>query len=789
MVLPGGFFPSAPGVLPNDRKRYAGMKRIGWFLSLIFGILLAYLAAVLLRLSQAGNVLSATVAFTAAGILLAAQGHMGRADRRFRLVFLLGGCACVCWGIADAVWFFQAWLGETPAGDRATLLLYSLTNLFLFGAVIHGTISQKGKWDRVQFGLDLLISLLVCAQFFWTLLFDKNLQIIQNWIAEDYTSIVSIALDMLIVCAAVLWRLTVRSGPVPKYMRIFIASALAYAALDLWYFTLSMKGLYSPNSLLDFGYSVTLAALAGSALLYGRSGAALPEPEPESALKRKTAYLLAFPVLTMVLYAAGIIRVEPDFDDYAHFAVLIAVHWALSKYLQISTENEGLLRAEKQRNDLLRQEIADQQERLLSMENTDPLTQMGNRKFFLEQLGARLKQDGGSVAVLGVNIDRLRAVNEAYGHDAGDKTLIAFAERLKDWNTQEAVLARISGDEFGMILPKGESVEYASRYADEIVRLCEEPFRFGGISVKVTLSVGIAASDPSVADADSLMECTSAAIRQAKLYGYNKRQVYTDALKSDRKAIMIEQMLKKSRVEKDFSLHYQPQFTIPDHRLIGAEALIRWNCKGIGPVPPDVFIPLAEEIGMIGEIGQWVIREAMEQSVKWNYSRADALKIGVNLSLDQLENERFVPMFRDGMKQTGIRCQWLDVEITESKLLRNSPNILAAFSAFSELGVTVSIDDFGAGYAAIGNLSRFHFDRIKLDRSIVEGLSYGNATSKRIVSSIIEMAHALNMTVIAEGVETGEQLDILRQLGCEQVQGYLYGRPVPAEEFERSYLR
>lgn len=768
------------------------MKRNIPLYILVSGILAAYLAAVLWQKTQLGNILSALNALVSAGILLYSFLQLGRSTLHFRRVFLLGCLACASWGIADVLWIIGAGEGATVPGEPLMLLLYALTNLFLLAAVLQGTILQRGKWNRVQLVTDLLVSLLMCCQFFWLVLFDKDVQVILAWIRADFTSIASITLDILIICALVFWRLSVRGGIIPRYMRFFIVSVLTYAMIDLGYYTLDMKGMYTPNSLIDVGYSVTLALLALSSLLYRRQEVVPPESKKISnmGIRRKTAYLLAFPVATAILHAVKVIRVEPAFGDYIHYVSFLTIYWVITKYVQLSTENERLLKIEKQHSMLLQQKIADQEERLLSLENVDPLTQLGNRKFFMEQLRQRLEAAGPeeTVVVLGVNIDRLRIVNEAFGHDAGDKTLLAFTNRLTEWNTKEMVCARISGDEFGFILPDGETIEDAARYGDGIVGLCDDSFLIDGNYVKVTLSVGIAASDTDKRDTNSLMERMSWAIRQAKSRGYNTRQVYSDALPDDRKTILIEQMLKRSRAEKDFTLYFQPQFAVADGRLLGAEALIRWNCKGIGFVPPDVFIPLAEEIGMIGEIGQWVLCEAMKQAVRWNYSRTDSLKIGVNLSMDQLEDERFVASLRAAMKETGVQSKWLDIEITESKLLRDSPNVLAAFSAFSELGVTVSIDDFGAGYAALGNLSRFHFDRIKIDRSLVDGLTQSNYSSKRIISSIIEMAGALNMAVIAEGVETREQFEILRELGCGQVQGFMFGRPVPAAEFERSFL-
>ncbi|MEA4940724.1 MAG: EAL domain-containing protein, partial [Christensenella sp.] len=271
--------------------------------------------------------------------------------------------------------------------------------------------------------------------------------------------------------------------------------------------------------------------------------------------------------------------------------------------------------------------------------------------------------------------------------------------------------------------------------------------------------------------------------------GYHTFQIYNPVFPGHRTNSRIENLLRQANLEQEFLLYYQPQVELNNRRMIGAEALLRWNNAEIGFIPPNVFIPVAEEIGMINEIGAFVLREAMRQAIVWNHHSAEPLKIGVNLSPKQIGNSTFPPLLREIVQETGMQTEWLDLEITESMIVEQSESVQAAFSAFREMGISVSIDDFGSGFSAIGYLNQFHFDRIKIDKSLVDNVSYENPSGVRILKSIIEMSRAIGARTIAEGVETSDQMRLLTEIGCEQAQGYLFGRPVPPEEFERRFLK
>jgi EAL domain-containing protein (putative c-di-GMP-specific phosphodiesterase class I) len=306
----------------------------------------------------------------------------------------------------------------------------------------------------------------------------------------------------------------------------------------------------------------------------------------------------------------------------------------------------------------------------------------------------------------------------------------------------------------------------------------------------VTTSIGIAFVFSDDSDVKTLMQNADIAMYRAKSQGYNRYQVYDALMSRDyKKAIEIEALLRQTNAEKDFELYYQPQYALPGRELVGAEALIRWNNPEHGFIPPNVFIPIAEQIDYIFKIGEWVMQETVRQAEKWNRQYEMPLKVGFNISPKQFQDAAFISLLKTLILDKEVDPEWIDAEITESVMMNSGDGIINIFSVFHELGITVSIDDFGSGYSALGNLIKYPFDRIKLDKSLIDNISVRDISGINVVKAAISMAHASGIMTIAEGVETQEQLDILAELDCDQVQGYHLGRPVPAEVFEDRYIK
>jgi EAL domain-containing protein (putative c-di-GMP-specific phosphodiesterase class I) len=312
-----------------------------------------------------------------------------------------------------------------------------------------------------------------------------------------------------------------------------------------------------------------------------------------------------------------------------------------------------------------------------------------------------------------------------------------------------------------------------------------EPVTIDGHELKVTPSIGICAYPHDGADVETLMRNADTAMYHAKQMGRNNYQFFTQVMNdAAQQRLLLENDLRYAVERGEFVLHYQPQLDLKTGGIIGFEALVRWRHPQRGMVPPSEFIPAAEETGLIGPIGEWVLREACSQARIWHKAGAPQLQVAVNCSAQQFQREGFVDTVRDILRDTGMPALRLELEITESVIIHHSDEVNARFQALGDMGVRISIDDFGTGYSSLSYLKRLAIHQLKIDQSFVRDIS-SDPDDAAIVSAIIAIAHSLDLDVVAEGVETSEQLNFLRSLGCDAAQGYLFSRPLPAEDFER----
>jgi len=398
-------------------------------------------------------------------------------------------------------------------------------------------------------------------------------------------------------------------------------------------------------------------------------------------------------------------------------------------------------------------------------------------------------RDDELLSVLLLDIDRFKTVNDSYGHDVGDKVLIKLSARLTRWNCYCATLARLGGDEFAIVISGKYSDSDIKKFCGEIIEICSLPLNLGFDTLQVTISLGVALYSEDANSSNELMKNAEIAMYRAKSQGYNKYQFYDPFFNRQiNKNNEIARLLQKAKIDSDFDLFYQPQFSLPDKKLIGAEALIRWKSAEHGYILPNEFIPIAEEINCISEIGKWVMTEAIRQGSKWNNEYGLQLEIGFNVSVKQLVDDSFAETLENLASKEGFNPNWIGAEITESFMISDKLKVRSVFEMFNRLGISVSIDDFGSGYSSYGYLNELPFDRIKIDKSLVDKASPDNFGANQVLKAIIAMSQAVGVTTIAEGVENQKQLDILTELGCDQVQGFLFGRPVPPDVFERKFI-
>jgi diguanylate cyclase (GGDEF)-like protein/PAS domain S-box-containing protein len=428
------------------------------------------------------------------------------------------------------------------------------------------------------------------------------------------------------------------------------------------------------------------------------------------------------------------------------------------------------------------------EERIRYMAHYDALTELPNRLLLHDRIGqaiAQAQRNQEVLAVLFIDLDRFKTVNDSLGHAVGDRLLKTVAGLLESCTRGSDTIARIGGDEFVVLLGDLKEPEDARHVAQKVLDTLAEPVVIDGNELKVTPSIGICAYPHDGADVATLMRNADTAMYYAKQMGRNNYQFFTQAMtEAAQHRLVIENDLRHALERGEFTLHYQPQLDLRSGRIIGFEALVRWRHPQRGLVPPSEFIAAAEETGLIGPLGEWVLRQACVEACAWRESGYPELQVSVNCSAHQFQREGFVETVELILRGTGLPASCLELEITESVIVQRSEEVMARFAELDAMGVRISIDDFGTGYSSLSYLKRFAIHQLKIDQSFVRDIS-SDPDDAAIVSAIIAISHSLGLKVVAEGVETAEQLAFLRSLGCDGAQGYYFSRPVPAEEFAR----
>ncbi|MBO0959006.1 EAL domain-containing protein [Neobacillus sp. MM2021_6] len=428
------------------------------------------------------------------------------------------------------------------------------------------------------------------------------------------------------------------------------------------------------------------------------------------------------------------------------------------------------------------------EEKIKYMAYHDALTDLPNRRLYNQQLTSMLneaRQSNQPLALLYLDMDRFKYINDSLGHIIGDKMLEAIAKRLVASVRDKDLVARVGGDEFNILLPNTDR-EKALEIAEDILAVCKEPFFVDQYELFITTSIGISIFPFDGEDAQVLMRNGDAALYRAKEQGKNRYKVFHSGMNiKSYKAFILQNDLRKAIEREEFTIVYQPRIDIESGEIRNAEALIRWNHPSWGTISPTEFIPLAEESGKIIEIDEWVLKSVCLQNKAWQQAGFTPIQISVNFSAKQFLRKDLVSHIQQIINETEISPEWLEIEITESAILGNEEIITNTLKQLRKMGIRISIDDFGTGYTSLSYLMDYPVNTIKIDKSFIRDISKESSNSQTLISAIISLSQGLNMSVVAEGVETKEQLEILEKFHCDEAQGYLYSPPVPAVDFER----
>ncbi len=429
--------------------------------------------------------------------------------------------------------------------------------------------------------------------------------------------------------------------------------------------------------------------------------------------------------------------------------------------------------------------------RIAALAQYDALTGLPNRILFRDRLSmaiSRAKRNQALVGVVFLNLDRFARVNDTLGPAIGDRLLQEISLRLHE-NLREAdTIGRLGGDEFTVIVEQAEEPLQLERVAEKIRAALSAPLIVDEEEIYLNASIGLSVYPRDSEDAEQLLNNADIAMYRAKSHGGNMHLFYSPEMASmSAQRLSMEAQLRRALDRNEFVLHYQPTFDARTCAIVGAEALVRWNSRN-GLVLPAEFIPIAEETGLIFELGAWVMHTACAQSVRWQQQGLPPLRVAVNLSARQFTQTNLLDTISTVLSETRLPPEWLALEITESVLMHQHDFIADTLSRLSALGIRIAIDDFGTGYSSLAYLKRFRVQELKIDRSFVHGIP-GDTDDVGIATAIVSMAKSLGLRLIAEGVETKAQLQFLRELGCDTIQGFLLGEPVPPDQFVARYMR
>jgi len=451
--------------------------------------------------------------------------------------------------------------------------------------------------------------------------------------------------------------------------------------------------------------------------------------------------------------------------------------------------------------DVTERKLAEEQISFLAYH--DSLTALPNNRLFKDRLEHAIslaERNKKILAIMFLDLDRFKLINDTMGHSAGDELLKITSQRLIEAvrktdsvainaSGASSSIARFGGDEFTILLDDVENVQAIIRIAERIVENVSQPMMLNRQEVHISTSIGISIYPDDGVQADEILKNADSAMYHAKAQGRNNFQFFADSMnKSSVELLALENNLHKAIENKEMCLYYQPQLSVMTGQLVGMEALIRWQHPDKGFISPGVFIPVAEETGMIMQIGEWVFREACKQGVQWLNAGYQLQKISINLSARQLKDESLAALIATILDETGMPSNKLCIELTETALILDPEVALVRLTKIKALGVALSLDDFGTGYSSLSYLKRFPIDTLKIDQAFIRDVKvdYEDAA---LVKAIISMAHGLGMDVIAEGVEIQEQLEFLGVNGCDTIQGYLFSRPLPAKEMEALLIK
>ncbi|EMT44843.1 putative bifunctional diguanylate cyclase/phosphodiesterase [Anoxybacillus flavithermus] len=764
---------------------------------LAFRIIIAYTIAYYSSLSffTHPSVRMISSAFFSIGGALLATIWLWKAHRRIRTkestFWGMLTVSMICYVIAESIYRVYGIVYDAEPPFPSWPDVFYLGNSFLYIlSLCYMMMFLRKQWKMWQALFDTLIVTTMLAIYSWLYvvqpLFHSQVSIAYVLVLLSYP-LLDFAITFFLLLVIFLTRLN----------RIWMLNLFGiglFVFVDTMYFIQMMQFEFVSNSWLDPLWGMSLLFI-GSSGMYAKEGDITIQVTETTRWKSNVKIFFPYASLVPLFYA--FFRFPSDHIVIA--GVVVTVCFVVIRQWLTLHENRHLVQCLQTLNhelekkvDMRTNELQRVNEQLTYAANHDFLTGLPNRRAFIQSLEEALqqaKQQRHSLAVLYIDVDRFKQINDYFGHAVGDQLIVEIGQLLKQKVRPTHVVARQGGDEFTIIVTPVYHLHDVYQLVDDIVSISKQPIAVQHLDIRVSLSVGVAMYPYDGETSDTLMKHADMAMYRAKEQGKNQYQFFNGEMdRTVSQKTMIETDLYEAIEQKQFVLFYQPQFDVKTKKLIGMEALIRWIHPKLGMISPGVFIPIAEETGQIIAIGEWVIEEACRQIKRWNEQTGLSLRMSVNISPKQFLKENFVEHIDVVLRETSLPAHQLDLEITEGVAVFNEQYTIHKLQQLKRIGVCISIDDFGTGYSSLSYLRKFPIDRLKIAKPFIDGMTE-EEEDVAVVKAIIVLAQNLKLRVIAEGVETLSQFHILETLQCDEIQGYVFGKPLDADAFENTYLQ
>lgn len=727
-------------------------------------------------------------------------------NEKIRYYWLLTAVATFSYGVGMVIFRYNfTFFPNTHSTNLSDLFWYISIILYIFALVFVQSLT-KNISKTVQYIFDIIIVMIVVSSISWHFVIAPILDSAIEF-GFMYTVVsVSYPIAILVMLFALLSLYYMSQSVLPK--KVFIINVIAFSILlfaNMDYLYLTMNNLYLSGSYMDPLWPLSMLLFGLASVYNKKDGKVLVESETEQ--KRNSGKIIDFLTIKLMLPYLSVITIFIFMIFQGNLAINSLVIGSIASTLliiirQILTlvQNSELIFETKELNRELEikvqqrtkeiieknQELEESIRKIEYIAYHDSLTSLTNRRYFEEKIESAIQETNqlnSRFAIMFIDLDRFKFINDTLGHHTGDLLLVSVSNLLKNIVGKDNVVSRQGGDEF-MILVRNTSKEEAERLAEQIINELQKPISINGNELFITSSIGISLYPDHGSSLNSLIKRADTSMYSAKEQGKNRYQTFNVSMDDHiTLKVNLENGLRKAIELNELSIAYQPKLELLSNEIIGVEALLRWKHSEYGNISPSTFIPLAEETGLILKLGEWVLREACLQLKKWEDEGVEHLGVSVNVSTIQFIQKDFVEKVEAILKDTLADPVYLELEITESSTM-DTELVISKLNKLKQLGIKISIDDFGSGYSSLSHIKNLPIDILKIDKSFINDIE-NDQSNQAIVSTILALATNLNLKTIAEGVENERQYQILKEKGCDQIQGYFISKPVPVTEVSK----